>query len=66
MDRWYIGKEPALDTPIEWIPNMYSCSDDLDFLCVSSGCDVHNLIPVNAMDSMFDHLEAKLSKAGKV
>lgn len=60
---WYIGSaNGALDTPIEWIANMYSCSDDLDFDCLSSGCDVHNLIPIAAIESMFNFVVTKLTQ----
>eukprot|EP00658_Telonema_sp_P-2_P027050 TRINITY_DN20976_c0_g1_i1.p1 TRINITY_DN20976_c0_g1~~TRINITY_DN20976_c0_g1_i1.p1 ORF type:complete len:434 (-),score=74.63 TRINITY_DN20976_c0_g1_i1:204-1505(-) len=56
---WYIGADLPLDQRIEWIPNMYSCSDDLDFECVSSGCNAHNRIPYNVLNSMFDFIESK-------
>ena len=56
---WYIGADTPQGAPIEWIPNMYTCSDALDFDCVSSGCNVHNLIPLHALDSIFEYIESK-------
>jgi len=57
---WYIGGSEPIDSPIEWVPNMYTCSDDLEFDCVSSGCSVHNLIPRSAIDSMFEFIRPRL------